>query len=132
MSREPRKIIKQWIMILTGVSVLLLIYYPFSPAAIQKREMAHAEQFLGPLRDTIKADSRFKEFSSGVSTNVCIFMECEVSSESDFDVLLKMIEASRSKVRDVCPIIVRAEVNGSTTNGEYRVLRKTFEAKKER
>jgi len=119
----------QFVVVVASSVIAFVLYLPYSPAAIQKREMDKAERFFAPVRAKLQEDPRFHDLSGGVVTNITISVDCGVNDATDFNASVSIIDEARSHTDEVCPIIIQVGLEKPTPNSEYR-LQKIFEAKK--
>lgn len=79
-----------------GITVLVVlvafgIYYPFSPASVQRRGLRAAEDFQKRVEPTIAADPRFSAVTMGVLTNQTLRVDGEVPNDIALHDLQKIL-----------------------------------------
>lgn len=78
-----------------GLVFATAIYYPFSPAARQARNMRNAKALLPPIRQTLQSDTRFGKVELDVYTGYegSVIVYGEVASAQDLAALRQIVAA---------------------------------------
>lgn len=113
---------------LAVIFILFAVVYPFSPAAIQSRNMAKADAFIPVVRRALKGDPRFGQlrFDSFTGRQGSLLIAGEVANETDLANLKRIIKSKSPPVVVVFAVIPRdhiRELMPSTQNAPSPVTK---------
>jgi hypothetical protein len=94
-------------LVIVIILIAFAIYYPFSPAGVQSRNMAKARAHIPVIQRALGSDPRFANISlhDYTANDGCLIVNGNVLAGSDLDQLKKII-ASTSPPTDVVYVVL--------------------------
>ena len=94
---------RDFLIALAGAVVVVAIYYPFSPGAIQRRNMAKAEAYIPTIQAALGNLPRFSRVVLRTATahDGCLLVAGQVPTNADRDELRKIVMTTAPPVEVV-------------------------------